>query len=181
MQSDGERERGEITACYPGLKLISTVWVSTFEVKTSLKWVFRHPQMKPTDSADLYKLLSAVEGEGRGGLGQRWRKAPWLKFSLIETFRFFLGVELNSREGKLKRRSRFCFDLLVSSRPPQHTSPIFFAMCLCSNLGCCNCVSGREGVIWSSRSFFFFFQFLPSPLHCAIKFNDTSVCLNRLK
>lgn len=64
------RERArEITACYPGLKLISTVWVSTFEVKTSLKWVFRHPQMKPTDSADLYKLLSAVEGEGRGGLG----------------------------------------------------------------------------------------------------------------
>lgn len=51
-----------------------------------------------------------------------------------------------------------------------HTLKIF-AMCLCSNLGCCKCESGSEGVFWSSRF----------SLCCAIKFNDTSACLNRLK
>lgn len=71
MQKDGQRVQTKSKCATLRLKQISTVQVSTFEAKVSLKWIFRHPEIKSTDSADLYKPLSAVErgadGENRHG------------------------------------------------------------------------------------------------------------------
>lgn len=67
MQKDGQRVQTKSKCATLRLKQISTVQVSTFEAKVSLKWIVRHPEIKSTDSADLYKPLSAVE---RGGDGE---------------------------------------------------------------------------------------------------------------
>lgn len=89
----------EITAWYPEIKQINAACVSTFEDKISFKWVFRHPQIKPTGSADLSKLYCLQRREGE--VEKRWSTTlPWLKL-LIETFQLFSGTaELNSTEEK---------------------------------------------------------------------------------
>lgn len=150
MQKDGQREseRGEITACHPGLKQISAVQVSTFEVKVSLKWVFRHPQIKPTDSSDLYKLLSAA-AEREGG---EEMEPTWLKLLLIETFQLFFGVEGNSRGREMKRGVGSVLTCSFSARPPTHHHTSNFCVYVQIQVAR-KCGSGREGVIWSSCFF----------------------------
>ncbi len=82
---------------------------------------------------------------------------------------------------KVERRAGSVLTCFFSANPPHPLNPPYFQFLqrvyvqiwVAASAGV-----GREGVIWSWR---FFFSFLFFSLHCAIKFNDTSACLNRLK
>lgn len=164
-----ERASG-IKVFYSRLKQIGAVEVSTSEVKVRLKWIFRQPQIKSTYSADLYKLLSVMEKEG-----EAWRNSL---LKLFKSFFFFsLTVQINSREAKWKEdQILFRFLQQIAPTPPNNTSK--FATCLCLNLGCCKCVSGRECVIWSSLFLFSFFFFYPGNMQLNLM---EQARLNRLK